>query len=131
VPAIPGGSGWVSANFVEVQGSITEAAILEAPPTPTVTAATGTAGALGLPTPTRSPQIAADPGTATVTTEGVRLRVRAEPAADAEIVGYVYDGEVYPVVETSADGLWTQIGGLPDTDNINGGWVASEFLVLN
>jgi len=138
VPAIPGGSGWVSASFVEVQGSITEAAILEAPPTPAVTATTATtattaaaAGALSLPTPTRSPQIAADPGTATINTEGVRLRVRAQPAADAEIVGYVYDGEVYPVVETSADNLWTQIGGLPDTDNINGGWVASEFLVLN
>jgi uncharacterized protein YgiM (DUF1202 family) len=141
VPAIPGGSGWVSANFVEVQGSITEAAILEAVPTVAVTAATTaetvttetvTAGAISLPTPTRAPQIAADPGTATVAnTEGVRLRVRAQPSADAEIVGYVYDGEVYPVVETSADGLWTQIGGLPDTDNVNGGWVASEFLVLN
>lgn len=136
IPAIPSGEGWVSANFVSVQGAITEAAITEAVTTgPITTGATITettaASAISLPTPTRAPQIAADPGTATINTEGVRLRVRAQPSADAEIVGYVYDGEVYPVVEASADGLWTQIGGLPNSDNINGGWVSSEFLVLN
>jgi hypothetical protein len=27
--------------------------------------------------------------------------------------------------------LWTQIGGRTGTDNLNGGWVATEFLVLN
>mgnify|MGYP000857485427 CR=1 FL=1 len=64
-------------------------------------------------------------------TEGVRLRVRSEPSADAEIVGYVYNGEVYPVLDTTADGQWTQIGGRVGTDNVNGGWVASEFLVKN
>ena len=64
-------------------------------------------------------------------TEGVRLRVRVQPAANAEIAGYVYDGEVYPVVGTTADGQWTQISGRIGTDNINGGWVASEFLVVN
>jgi uncharacterized protein YgiM (DUF1202 family) len=123
VPAIPGGQGWVSANFVSVQGAITGATITEA----------ATAAAVRLPTPTPRPaaQIAAAPGTATVQTEGLRLRVRAEPSADAEIVGYVYEGEVYEVTGATDDGLWTQIGGRTGTDNINGGWVATEFLVLN
>jgi hypothetical protein len=35
------------------------------------------------------------------------------------------------VVQTTDDGLWTQIGGRPGTDNVNGGWVSSEFLALN
>lgn len=127
VPAILGGSGWVSANFVEVQGAITEVALTDvaavAAPAANAGGATPAPGSLNL--------IAAGPGTATVTTEGVRLRVRAEPSADAEIVGYVYNGEIYPVVETTDDGLWTQIGGRPGTDNVNGGWVSSEFLALN
>lgn len=124
VPAIAGGSGWVSANFVEVQGAITEVDVTEVSAAPAAPAA-GSTPAAGLS------QLTAAPGTATVRTEGVRLRVRAEPSANAEIVGYVYDSEVYPVVETSADGLWTQIGGQPGTDNVNGGWVSSEFLTLN
>lgn len=123
VPAIPGGEGWVSANFVSVQGAITGATITEAV----------TAAAVNLPTPTprAAAQIAAVPGTVTVQTEGVRLRVRAEPAPDAEIVGYVYEGEVYEVTGTTDDGLWTQIGGRVGTDNLDGGWVATEFLVVN
>jgi uncharacterized protein YgiM (DUF1202 family) len=123
VPAIPGGQGWVSANFVSVQGAITGATITEA--------ATAVAVSLPTATPRAAPQIAAAPGTATVQTEGLRLRVRAEPSADAEIAGYVYEGEVYEVTGKTDDGLWTQIGGRSGTDNLNGGWVATEFLVLN
>ncbi len=123
IPAIPGGKGWVSANFVSVQGAITGAAITEA--------ATAAAVRLPTPTPRAAAQIAAAPGTATVQTEGLRLRVRAEPSANAEIVGYVYNGEVYEVTGKTDDGLWTQIGGRNGTDNLNGGWVATEFLVLN
>jgi uncharacterized protein YgiM (DUF1202 family) len=122
VPAIPGGEGWVSANFVSVQGAITGATITEAAPA---------AASLPTATPRAAAQIAAEPGTATVVTEGLRLRVRAEPSADAEIVGYVYEGEVYEVTGTTDDGLWTEIGGRSGTDNLNGGWVSTEFLVLN
>jgi uncharacterized protein YgiM (DUF1202 family) len=145
VPAIPSGEGWVSANFVSVEGAITGATITEAVPAPAPAAAdtgadagadtaSGTTGfGINLPTPTPAigPQPEALPGTATVTTEGLRLRVRAEPAADAEIVGYVYNGEVFAVTGTSDDGLWTQIGGRTGTDNLDGGWVSTEFLVLN
>jgi hypothetical protein len=57
--------------------------------------------------------------------------VRAEPSTEGEIVGYVYNGEVFEVTGASDDGLWTQIGGRTGTDNVNGGWVSTEFLVLN
>ena len=124
IPAIASGEGWVSANYVSVKGAITEVAITEA-------AATAAAAGLKLPTPTPSAGMAAGLGTATVQTEGTRLRVRSEPSANGEIVGYVYNGEVYPVLDTTADGQWTQIGGRVGTDNVNGGWVASEFLVKN
>ena len=124
IPAIAGGEGWVSANYVSVKGAITEVDITEA-------AATAVGSSPRLPTPTPSAGMAAGPGTATVQTEGVRLRVRAQPSANGEIVGYVYNGEVFPVLDTTADGQWTQIGGRIGTDNVNGGWVASEFLVKN
>ncbi len=123
VPALPGGKGWVSANFVSVKGAITGAAITEA--------ATAAAVRLPTPTPRLAPQPAAVPGTATVKTEGVRLRVRANPSSNSEIVGYIYNGEVYDVKGTSDDGRWTEIGGRTGTDNLNGGWVATEYLVLN
>lgn len=127
IPAIDSGEGWVSANFVSVQGSITDAVITEAPVAAPVAAnnSTPAAASEGLNL------IAVAPGTATVQTEGVRLRVRAQPTADSEIVGYVYDGEVFSVVETTEDGAWVQIGGRVGTDNVNGGWVAGEFLVMN
>ncbi len=123
IPALSGGKGWVSTNFVNVKGAITGAAITEA--------ATAAAVRLPTPTPRLAPQPAAVSGTATVKTEGVRLRVRAEPSANSDIVGYVYNGEVFEVKGKSDDGTWTEIGGRTGTDNLNGGWVSSEYLVLN
>lgn len=79
------------------------------------------------PTPT---VVAPGPGLAAVNAD-VRLRVRAEPNAESPIVGYGYRGEVFPVIERSADGAWTRIGGSADArENANGGWVATEFLLL-
>ncbi len=123
IPALRGGKGWVSANFVSVKGAITGAAITEA--------ATAAAVRLPTPTPRLAPQPAAVAGTATVKTEGVRLRVRAQPSANSDIVGYVYNGEVFEVKGKSDDGSWTEIGGRTGTDNLNGGWVSTEYLVLN
>ena len=74
--------------------------------------------------------VAPEAGMAAVNTEGVRLRVRAEPTTDAEIVGYAYPGEVFPVEEVSEDGVWVRIGGAADTENLDGGWVAAEFLLI-
>lgn len=72
------------------------------------------------------------PGYALVSTDGIRLRVRSEPNVDAEIVGYVYDGESYRVLDSSADGLWVLLAGAEQTptDNPNGGWVSAEFLLI-
>ena len=123
IPGLPGGKGWVSANFVSVKGAITGTAITQA--------ATAAAVRLPTPTPRLAPQPAAVPGTATVKTEGVRLRVRAKPSAKSDIVGYVYNGEVYDVKSKTDDGTWTEIGGRTGTDNINGGWVSTEYLVIN
>lgn len=123
IPALRGGKGWVSANFVSVKGAITGAAITQA--------ATAAAVRLPTPTPRLAPQPAAVAGTATVKTEGVRLRVRAKPSAKSDIVGYVYNGEVFEVKGKTDDGTWTEIGGRTGTDNINGGWVSTEYLVFN
>jgi uncharacterized protein YraI len=62
VPAIPGGTGWVSTNYVSVQGAITSATITEAVPvTAPVAAPVAPVSALQLPTPTpptcRQPKI--------------------------------------------------------------------------
>lgn len=111
LPDAPTGTGWVSANFVTVEGSITDATVTTVVPSAT--------------------QVPAAPGTATVATEGTRLRVRTEPNSNAEIAGYVYTGETYPVLETSSDGAWIKIGGRTGTDNLNGGWVSTEFMVVN
>jgi uncharacterized protein YgiM (DUF1202 family) len=129
IPKAQGGKGWVSANFVSVQGAITDAPITDAPVATTGSTKPGNSGAI---TATQTVVAVAPPaaGTATVTTEGARLRVRAQPDTTSDIVGFVYNGENYPVVEQSSDGLWVRIGGREGTDNLAGGWVAAEFLVL-
>ena len=65
-------------------------------------------------------------------TDGTRLRVRSEPNTDAEIVGYVYNGEEYELLGQSEDGAWVQIAGssAAETDNPDGGWVAAEFVII-
>jgi uncharacterized protein YgiM (DUF1202 family) len=130
IDSAPSGAGWVSANFVTVEGDITDLANgpdASTPATTTETVATGNITTTGLtlvPTP--------QPGFAVVNTDGTRLRVRSEPAADAPIVGYAYDGENYQVIATSGDGLWIQIPPATgdNTDNPTGGWVAAEFLIV-
>lgn len=139
VPAAPDGQGWVAANLVSINGTLsgsadailvpTPAAAGEATPAPAEEAATGDAATddaatIEVPVP--------DPGFAVVVTDGTRLRVRAEPTTDSDIVGYVYAGEVYEVLGTSDDGVWVQIAGSTEavSDNPDGGWVAAEFLVV-
>lgn len=125
----PTGAGWVSANFVTVEGDITDLAVGADPGVAiTTTQATTETAAAPAVTLVATPQ----PGFALVKTDGVRLRVRSEPNTEAPIVGYAYDGETYQVVATSGDGVWVQIP--PATgdnkDNPDGGWVAAEFLII-
>ncbi len=115
------GNGWVSTNFVTVEGDITDLAGGDS------AAASETAAPTDLtllPTP--------QSGFSVVNTDGVRLRVRSGPSADTPIVGYIYDGESYEILETSADGAWVRIPASTgsNTDNTEGGWVAAEFLLI-
>ncbi|MFN3981371.1 MAG: SH3 domain-containing protein [Caldilinea sp.] len=178
VPRAAGGRGWVSANFVTVSGSITDAEVVSAPtarpaptatpadaaPTaapaeeaaePTATAAPAEEAAEAAPTavateePTAEPVaetveatptaipaeetntvVAPEPGFALVIAEGARLRVRAEPSTEAQIVGWLQPGEIIAVEEISEDGLWVRVPGVPGTENLTGGWVLAEFLML-
>lgn len=102
------GRGWVSADFVTVAGSVAAAEVIDVVP-------------------------AAEPppaGRAQVIAEGARLRVRAEPSASAAIVGWLQPGEVVPVTERSADGLWARVDAGAGVENPEGGWVLVEFLFL-
>ena len=100
------GAGWVTARFVSVRGDITDVPITD-----------GTGIASVRPTPA--------PGGVVVSTDGTRLRVRAEPSTEAEIVTYIYDGDALPLVGATDDGTWVEL-------NVAGvrGWVAREFVLL-
>ena len=135
IPVAPQGAGWVDANFVSVEGSITDAAVVDnaaaAPAEPAAAAVVVTP--TGKSTADTAANAAVAPGAggiAVVNGEGVRLRVRATPNTTGDIVGYAYDGERFPVLESSASGAWVRIGGRIDTDNPDGGWVAAEFITV-
>ena len=110
IPDAPAGMGWVAVNFVTVEGSIADATVTE---TPAATETPATGGSVGT--------ITAQP----------RLRIRAEANAEAEIVGFGYPGQQFPVVEVSADGLWVFLGGVAGSENPNGGWAAAEFVTIS
>ena len=124
IDSAPAGSGWVSTNFVTVEGEVTGLTPQAAAPAASQPV-TGTTGATLLPTP--------QPGFATVNTVDTRLRVRSGPSTTDPIVGYAYHGESYEVLETSEDGTWVRIPAATgsNTDNAQGGWVAAEFLLIN
>jgi uncharacterized protein YgiM (DUF1202 family) len=125
-----GGTGWVSASFVSIEGPITDAVTTAVPASVTpVSPTVSLAPSEGV---TVTIEVAPPPGFAQIVTDGTRLRVRGEPNTESEIVGYVYNGEIYPVIQTSDDGTWVQIGPSRDnvTDNPDGGWVAAEFVVI-
>ena len=111
IPRAVEGRGWVSADFVTVAGSVAAAEVLAVVPAP----------AAAEPPPA---------GRARVIAEGARLRVRAEPSASAAIVGWLQPGEVVPVTERSADGLWARVEAGAGVENPEGGWVLVEFLLF-
>ncbi len=132
-----GGRGWVSANFVTVEGEISDLAVgSEVSTTATTTTDITTTATVSETAPVTTTDLTLvptpQPGFAVVNTDGIRLRVRAEPNAESPIVGYAYDGESYQVIATSGDGLWIQIPPATgdNTDNPDGGWVAAEFLLI-
>lgn len=124
IDSAPEGSGWVSTNFVTVEGDVTGLTPPAAAPAASEPV-TGTTAITALPTP--------QPGFAVVNTVDTRLRVRSGPSTNDPIVGYAYHGESYEVLETSEDGTWVRIPAATgsNTDNAQGGWVAAEFLLIN
>lgn len=69
-------------------------------------------------------------GSAKVVTLGARLRVRSEPNAESEIVGYVLKDSVHDVVEISSDGAWVRIF-IPGININNSGWVSIDFIEIS
>lgn len=114
------GAGWVSTNLVSVEGDITNLA----------GAAEETVSEAVRPSLTLIPTPAA--GLAVVNTDGSRLRVRSGPSTTNPIIGYIYDGETYEVLETNQDGSWLRIPPTTgnNTENTRGGWVSAEFMVI-
>jgi uncharacterized surface protein with fasciclin (FAS1) repeats len=67
-------------------------------------------------------------GTVTVaTTDGSRLRVRNEPSVDAELRGFLNQGETYQLVAITEDGEWALINILLTPGP---SWVSTEFIVI-
>jgi uncharacterized protein YgiM (DUF1202 family) len=83
-----------------------------------------------VPNEEASEVVTPEPGFALVIAEGARLRVRAEPTTESEIVGWLQPGEIIAIEEISEDGLWVRVPGVPGTENLTGGWVLAEFLVI-
>lgn len=156
VPRAASGRGWVSSNFVTVSGSIADVPVSTVlAPAPTATRTEEVVSAeipaeeaaepaptplpeeeAAVPAPTAAPAeessnvVAPEPGFALVIAEGARLRVRAEPSTESAIVGWLQPGEIIAVEEVSGDGLWVRVPGVPGTQNLTGGWVLAEFLVI-
>lgn len=144
--AIEGGSGWVSTEFVTLEGDITNIPTVETE-SGSETAAVPEEEAVSEEEVEATPvaEEEAEPEAA-AETEGEAvtpppagyaliqavppLRVRSAPNAEEDNkIGNVFDGEIYPVLEVSADGLWVRID-VPQLGVEDGGWVAAEFVVL-
>jgi hypothetical protein len=102
-------------------------------PTPTATVAPAAADTGAQPAaPTAAPAPAEPTATPAPVVEQVarvaasQLNIRAQPDLNANIVKLALEGEEFGVVETSADGQWTQLSenGTPL------GWAATEFLTV-
>ncbi len=114
----PDSQGWVSTEFVTLEGDITNIPTVQAEEETAATAEDAAAA-------TAEPPADAI-GTATIDSPDLPLRVRAEPTSDVENkIGNVLDGESYPVLEVSPDGAWLKLF-VPDLSE-NGGWIAAEF----
>jgi uncharacterized protein YgiM (DUF1202 family) len=80
-------------------------------------------GGVVLPLAAQSPSL---PTSGVVITEDSRLNLRAEPAADAEIIGKLDPQTEVEVVAVSEDGVWYQI----NVAGIGSGWVSAQWVSL-
>jgi uncharacterized protein YgiM (DUF1202 family) len=124
-----GGNGWILSESVIPGGDISlldladsdsedliEAATVLPEITPTVVAS-------GMPIRLNLTDLLA-----AVNTEGPQpLRVRQSPSANAEIVWRVRNGEYYPVMSQTEDGVWVSLA-IPELAGT--GWVSSRFVTI-
>lgn len=69
-------------------------------------------------------------GIATIITQGGRLRVRAGPSTQAEVIGYVGLGSQHDIVQFSRDGGWVELL-VNNLDEGDTGWVAVDYVNIN
>lgn len=148
IPQASDGIGWVSSEFVTLEGDITNIATVEvatdasAPQDTTPSEDIGdteeavaeeeamesedsATEASEVETPVEPPAA----GFAAINTT-TPLRVRSAPTTEEDNkIGNVFHGEIYEVLEISEDGQWVRID-VPELDPENGGWVSAEFVVL-
>ena len=137
VESAPDGQGWVSTEFVTLEGDITNIATVPAEGTEATEAEADTApaeaaaadeGAEADETAQADTALNAV-GEALIQTP-LPLRVRSAPTdTEDNKIGSVYNLEKYPVLGISEDGLWVQID-VPDLSD-SGGWIWWENVVMS
>ena len=110
-PSGPGQRGWVSIEFLQVQGSPDRAPVVQGPPLPGLSA---------------TPPSAAAGGALGVVSES--LRVRSGPGTGYPILGGLQPGAQVTLLLRSVDARWFQIVYPPGSDKI--GWVSAEYVQL-
>lgn len=134
--------GWVSASYVELGRDVPDpgqtaralpptATATSTPtrePTSTVAPSTATATQTSAPQSLANLAIEDTVGVATVrTTDGSRLRVRAQPDPSASILGHAYSDRSYIIFAKTIDDTWVQIS-IPEL--AISGWISTEYLDL-
>ncbi len=131
IPNAPDGKGWVSANFVTLEGDITNIPTVEASASTDTTGETNAeeATAADEAAGEAAPAVTPEPGYVLIQTDGTPLRVRSAPTTEEDNkIGNVFNGEVYRILEISEDGQWIKIE-VPEISE-DGGWISAEFAVI-
>jgi len=112
---------------VEATPAPVEEPAAEATPAP-VEESTAEATPIDEPEAEATPVPAAEPatGTITVTSGGSRVVVRSLPGLEGRILGIVNNGDVFTVLDRSADDAWVKID-----FGSSGGWINAGFVKFN
>jgi uncharacterized protein YraI len=127
-PAGSDGRGWLSGEFLQMQGAPDQLPVAQAPATSSPT-----------PAPTAPPSVTATPAvtgtlpisgtvSAVVATGGGALNVRGGPGTDYPILGKLEPGAQVTLLARSADGTWFEIVYPASSDGR--GWLSGEFLQI-
>ncbi len=82
-----------------------------------------------IPIPTATATLEPTPDTTAMATVITRaLRVRGEPTVNSRLIGELANGEAYPVVARSSDGMWLELE-LPQFE-AGSGWVSVDLVTM-